>query len=105
MQKKLIALAIAGLSSVAFAQPNVTVYGVADVSIESVGANGAKSGTSESGTNANLGNSARVNSNSSYIGFKGTEDLGNGLKALFQFETGFAADVGTYNGAGRDTYV
>lgn len=99
MQVKLIALAIAGLASTAaFAQTNVTLYGVADVTLESVGASGNAAG-------ANFGNHGRVNSNSSYVGLKGTEDLGDGLKALFQFETGFAADTGVYNGSARDTYV
>lgn len=32
--------------------------------------------------------------NSSFIGFKGTEDLGNGLKAVFQLETGFGENCG-----------
>lgn len=100
MQKKLIALAIAGLSSAAFAQTNVTLYGVADVSLESVGASGEATGSG-----ANYGNFGRVNSNSSYIGLKGTEDLEGGLKAIFQFETGFSADTGVYNGSGRDTFV
>jgi hypothetical protein len=37
MQKKLIALAVAGLASTgAFAQANVTVYGVADASFDVV---------------------------------------------------------------------
>ncbi len=99
MQKKLIALAIAGLASTAaFAQTNVTLYGVADVTLESVSANSANDGFSR-------GSQGRVNSNSSYIGLKGTEDLGNGLKALFQFETGFSADAGIYNASARDTYV
>ena len=30
----------------------------------------------------------KIGNNSSLIGFKGTEDLGNGLKSLFQIETG-----------------
>ncbi|HJW01953.1 MAG TPA: porin [Azospira sp.] len=82
MQKKLIALAVAGLASTAaFAQSNVTVYGVADVSFENVKADSAV----VSGENINGRN--RVNTNSSLLGFKGSEDLGNGLKALFQFET------------------
>ena len=82
MQKKLIALAVAGLASTAaFAQSNVTVYGVADVSFENVKADSA----TVSGENINGRN--RVNTNSSLLGFKGSEDLGNGLKALFQFET------------------
>ena len=101
MQKKLIALAIAGLASTAaFAQTNVTLYGVADVTLDSV-----KSSGDQSGTNANYGNSGRVSSNSSYVGLKGKEDLGNGLNAVFQFETGFSADTGVYNGSGRDTFV
>lgn len=99
MQVKLIALAVAGLASTAaFAQTNVTLYGVADVTLESVGASGNNAG-------ANYGNYSRVTSNSSYVGLKGTEDLGDGLKALFQFETGFGADTGVYNGASRDTFV
>lgn len=105
MQKKLIALAIAGLaSSATFAQSNVTIYGVIDASLESVRATGATT------AGADRGSFGRVNSNSSYVGYKGTEDLGDGLKALFQFETGFSADNGTYGSAtgalvGRDTFV
>ncbi|MFY9326786.1 MAG: porin [Georgfuchsia sp.] len=105
MQKKLIALAIAGLASTAvFAQTNVTLYGVADVTIDSVKTSNAAPLTNPL-ANADYGNTGRVNSNSSYVGLKGTEDLGNGLKALFQFETGFNADTGVYSGSGRDTYV
>ncbi len=82
MQKKLIALAVAGLASAgAFAQSNVTIYGVADASFESVKADSAAAG--EPNTNSR----SRLNTNSSLIGFKGSEDLGNGLKALFQFES------------------
>ena len=40
-----------------------------------------------------------MKSNSSLIGFKGTEDLGNGLKAMFQVETNVNL-TGTNNGAG-----
>lgn len=85
MQKKLIALAVAGLASAgAFAQSNVTIYGVADASFESVKADDAANATVD---NANVGSRTRVSTNSSLIGFKGSEDLGNGLKALFQFES------------------
>ncbi|CAG4884935.1 Porin [Georgfuchsia toluolica] len=104
MQKKLIALAIAGLASTAvFAQTNVTLYGVADVTLESVKTSNAGPLTTLS--DADYGNTGRVTSNSSYVGIKGTENLGNGLNALFQFETGFSADTGIYNGSGRDTFV
>ena len=57
------------------------------------------------GAGANRDSFNRVNSNSSYVGFKGTEDLGDGLKAIFQFETGFNTDTGIYSASGRDTFV
>lgn len=86
MQKKLIALAVAGLASAgAFAQSNVTIYGVADGSFESVSAKGASSGTG-------YASRTRIATNSSLIGFKGTEDLGNGLKAMFQVENQISLD-------------
>ena len=92
MQKKLIALAVAGLASTgAFAQANVTVYGVADATFDVVRASNVKDGY-------DLGNTTRVSSNSSYIGFKGAEALGNGLTAVFQVESGvdFAAGGNPY---------
>jgi len=77
MQKKLIALAIAGLASTAaFAQSNVTLYGVADAYVGSFSKDGIQ-------------NSLQVNSGglaTSRLGFKGVEDLGGGLKALFVLE-------------------
>lgn len=103
MQKKVIALAVAALaSSAAFAQTNVTIYGVADATFDSVKATGS-TGNSD---RLDYNNRNRVTSNSSYIGFKGVEDLGNGLKAVFQFENG----LNTENGAAgvwnnRDSYV
>jgi predicted porin len=125
MQKKLIALAVAGLaSSAAFAQTNVVVYGVADGSYDYVWQSGSKLSsdtisvttnpaggvvaTSASGYLANNDVSfSRVSANSSYFGFKGTEDLGNGLKAIFQYETGidFTAGTGGASFASRDSFV
>ena len=79
MQKKIIALAVAALaSSAAFAQTNVTIYGVADATFDSVRATGS-TGNSD---RLDYNNRNRVTANSSYIGFKGVEDLGNGLKAV-----------------------
>ncbi|MBP9217251.1 MAG: porin [Sterolibacterium sp.] len=100
MQKKLIALAVAGLVSTgAFANSTaVTVYGVADLSFDFVKTSGGVAG-SQTGTYT------RVSSNSSYIGFKGTEDVGNGMKALFQFENGVGADTGAMFNSARDTYA
>lgn len=116
MQKKIIALAVAGLvSGAAFAQSNVTVYGVADVTFDNVKAAGASDLTvdldgpggdpAQTFTNLNHPGRNRVSANSSYLGFKGVEDLGGGLKAVFQFEGGVANDsAGAFN-FNRDSYV
>ncbi len=107
MQKKLIALAVAGLVSVpAFAQSSVTLYGIADMGFVRDG--GALSGGAKK---TRTGFDSGVQSGSR-IGFKGTEDLGNGLKANFVFETGLNVDRGglsangsTGTGFGRQSYV
>ena len=82
MQKKIIALAVAGLSTAAFAQTNVTIYGVADVSGQGSNLNQGSSQASKP-----VGGAFTLKNNSSLIGFKGTEDLGNGVNALFQIES------------------
>ena len=98
MQKKLIALAVAGLASTgAFAQANVTVYGVADATFDVVKVSGDAVN--------DLGNTTRVSTNSSYIGFKGAEALGNGLTAVFQIESGVGFDNSGTLGATRDSFV
>ncbi|MDR1276983.1 MAG: porin [Candidatus Accumulibacter sp.] len=100
MQKKLIALAVAGLvSGAAFAQTNVTIYGAADATLELVQAKGAEISAQ------NVDRFSRVNSNSSILGFRGSEDLGGGLKAIFQFETGITHDQSGASTFGRDTFV
>ncbi len=116
MQKKFIALAVAGLvSGAAFAQSNVTIYGVADSTFDVVKSSGADATVTNTGTAAapvytatdgrNLGNMTRVSTNSSYIGFKGVEALGNGLNAVFQFESAVGFDVAGTFGATRDSFV
>lgn len=83
MQKKLIALAVAGLiSAPAFAQSNVTVYGLVDVYYGSYDVDG-KNRQSAIDSSGLMG---------SRIGFRGTEDLGNGLKGLFTLEYQVAPD-------------
>jgi predicted porin len=83
--KKQFALGLlaAVAASGAFAQSSVTVYGRLNVTLESqkVGEDGDRF--------------SEVNNNSSRIGFKGTEDLGGGLKAGFQIEHGFDPTNGT----------
>ena len=86
MQKKIIALAIVA----AFAAPvamadtaNVNVYGSLDAGLRSVTTAGNTSNTFGSGT-----------WNSNRWGFKGSEDLGDGMKANFNLESGFNTGTG-----------
>ena len=78
MKKTLIALAaFAAVSS--FAQSSVTIYGTVDVGFGGATANGVET--------IKFQQQSAYNSTSK-IGFKGTEDLGGGLKANFGLETG-----------------
>jgi predicted porin len=91
MQKKLIAVAVAGLlSGAAFAQSNVTIYGVADGYYGRLSATGKMSN--------NHFNSGGLSG--SRLGFQGQEDLGGGLKAVFQYELAFNLDGGANAGSG-----
>lgn len=83
MKKTLLALAAIAASSASFAQSSVTLYGVVDASVESV--RGDKTVTRVSSDNLS----------SSRLGFKGTEDLGGGLKANFVLESALKVDAGT----------
>ncbi|HZW25823.1 MAG TPA: porin [Gallionella sp.] len=91
MQKKIIALAIAAaVSAPAFADnSNVTVYGVANVSYDMTNTGGV----------AGFSNN-KVSSNTSRLGFKGNEDLGDGLSAIWQIESLIQID-GTAGAAGN----
>lgn len=91
MHKKIIALAVAGLvSGAAFAQSNVTIYGVADVSDSYLSDN-----SNASTKSMNMIGSGTAGLNGSRLGFKGVEDLGNGLTANFRMEGGLNVDTGT----------
>lgn len=98
MQKKLIALAIAGLSGAAFAQTNVTIYGVADATFDFIN-------VKDGNTGANNPNFNRVSTNGSRLGLRGTENLGNGLNAIFQFESDANFDSGGGLNTSRDSFV
>ncbi|KAI5913262.1 porin [Thauera sp. 2A1] len=102
MQKKLIALAVAGLVSVpAFAQSNVTIYGVVDMGYKYQGDNVASNVKNRNAIDSGISGGSR-------IGFKGTEDLGNGLKAGFVLEQGIAVDTGSSPSSGtwaRQSFV
>ncbi|WP_313953045.1 porin, partial [Accumulibacter sp.] len=92
MQKKLIALAVAGLASgAAFAQSNVTIYGIADAAYV-YGSGGTPTGVSG---NYKFSGIQSGYLSGSRLGFKGTEDLGNGLKAIFTLEYSLSVDGNT----------
>lgn len=89
MSKKIVALALAAVSGAALAQSNVTIYGNIDVGIvHTRGNNGALPDT-QSATQMQSAGSM------SHIGFKGTEDLGNGMKALFDLQYRITPDQNT----------
>lgn len=99
MQKKLIALAIAGViaaPAAMAADSSVTIYGQLDMSID-MADHDAAAGDSET---------HGINSNNSRIGFKGKEDLGNGMFASWQIEQTIGMDgTGGNTFATRNTYV
>ena len=96
MQKKIIALAVAGLASTAaFAQTNVTIYGSLDYGYSYRWDD--QTAADRNGQSAFDGGIAQGNR----LGFKGTEDLGNGLKAVFLVEQGLGLDSNS-NNEGKD---
>lgn len=97
MQKKIIALAVAGLvSGAAFAQSNVTVYGIVDMGYVYNG-----SSTIDADSYGALDDGGW---DSSRFGLKGTEDLGNGLSVNFVQEFATQLDRND-NVRSRNSYV
>lgn len=97
MKKSLIALAVAGVvSAPAFAATsNVDVYGVMNIAIQDTDVKGSD---------------LTIIDNTSRIGFKGSEDLGGGLKAIWQIESALGGNgttaIGTNATLGtRNTFV
>jgi predicted porin len=88
MKKSLIALAVLAASGTSFAQSSVTVWGVVDAAVSR--------GTSDLNSVTRLVGSGI---SSSQLGFRGTEDLGGGMKANFWLEAGVSNDNGTGGGS------
>ncbi|MEO6921709.1 MAG: porin [Collimonas sp.] len=96
MKKSLIALTVLGaIAGTAQAQSSVTIYGIVDAGVtfsnNNVPASNADQNSRLGGSKFGVGSG---NIDTSRIGFKGVEDLGGGLKALFQLEAGFQTDTG-----------
>jgi predicted porin len=103
MNKKLVALAVAGALSAPFAvqaqTANVTLYGRANMDLEFV------KGQQADGSNPTVN---RVSSNSSRFGLRGSESLGGGLNAIFQLESNVSFDTGNAASssiASRESFV
>jgi len=97
MKTKLL-FASAGLAAAGLvqAQNSVTIYGIADIGVEYL-SNAARNGASnDSVVRLSSGNLA-----GSRLGFRGTEDLGGGMKAVFQLESGIELDTGALAQGGR----
>ncbi|NDV13329.1 porin [Crenobacter caeni] len=98
MNKKIIALAVAMLPAAAMA--DVVIYGEAGAALE-----GTKT-TTAYGSSGTDGTVTKVENYNSKIGFKGSEDLGNGLKAVWQVEQKIGIDgTGGNTWATRDSFV
>lgn len=86
MKKTLIAAALlSGFAATAQAQSNVTLYGIVDAGFMNSKNDGQKA---RNGLDSGIAGGSRW-------GIRGTEDLGNGLKANFQLESGINIDDGT----------
>ncbi|SME98875.1 porin [Pseudogulbenkiania subflava] len=93
MKKLLIAAAVAAALPV-MAQADTTIYGSIRAGYSSV---------NNAGTD--FKNVSGIDDFGSRMGFKGNEDLGNGLKALWQVENGFAVDGVATSGSGSGTFA
>jgi len=106
MKKSVLAFAVLGMcAATAWAQSSVTVYGKIDVG--GVLDSGVPGGAHRVAVSSGISGGSR-------LGFRGTEDLGGGLRAGFVAETGFCSDsnagapnfcTGGNNFMGRQAHV
>ena len=90
MQLKRITLICAALFAApvaALAQTTVQIYGTLNGDVESVKA-------TDSATGTNFASRTRITSNSSNVGLRGTEELGQGQRAFAQIESAVNFEMG-----------
>jgi predicted porin len=93
MKKSLLAVAaLSAIAGAAQAQSSVTIYGVLDAGYVNQKSDGAALSARSNASNSFIGQSAEQTSR---LGFKGTEDLGGGMSALFVVETGLQPNNAT----------
>lgn len=95
MKKSLVALAALAVVGAASAQSSVTLYGVADVGLTD---------NNLAGSTAQMTSAGAMNNGNSRFGFKGTEDLGGGLKGNFNMEGGLTSETGAGNTSGGQLF-
>ena len=97
MNKKLMAVAVAGAlaaPAAVFAQAsNVQIYGKLNLGFDNSSATGSAAGAA-----GDFKSRYRVYDSSSRLGFRGTENLGGGLSAVFLMESGVNVDTGSTGG-------
>ena len=93
-----LALAMLGATSLAQAQSSVTLYGIIDSSVAYSHNNATPNGNAASKFSM-MGSGAMSGDR---WGMKGVEDLGGGLKTVFQLENGFDEANGSFNQGGRE---
>jgi predicted porin len=76
---------------------NVQIYGRLNLGLEQVSTSADAKGNDVS--------TSRLSNNRSVLGFRGSEDLGGGSKAIFQIEGTLSPDTGAGSPAQRDTRV
>lgn len=96
MKKSLIAVAALAVASAASAQSSLNLYGIVDLVIHKDDIRGEPSKPTKM-TDGGV--------STSRIGFKGTEDLGGGLKANFLLEKSIDLTSGAAAGFDRQAYV
>ena len=108
MNKKLVAVAVAGLLAAPLAAQaqtaNVTLYGRLNLTMEAVKGNAVDPNLPATAGPVNR-TVYRVSSNSSRLGVRGSEALGGGLSAIFQIESNVSADTGGGLLGTRETFV
>ncbi|MBI3773777.1 MAG: porin [Gammaproteobacteria bacterium] len=98
MQKKLITLAVAGiLAAPMMAQAAVETYGQARVSVGYI--------SDDNPTTTAEDSKMAVSSHASRLGFRGNDDLGGGLKAVWQIERGVDFTDNSATLSVRNTFV
>jgi predicted porin len=98
MKKTLIALTVISLSHVAMAQSSVTLYGIADAGFGKNEYNGQQLGGKKAGFQSGAG---VVTNAVSRFGLRGVEDMGGGMKAGFNFESGLELFTGSTLSGGQ----